>query len=192
MSTDQFFKKIKTYTNLSAAAEEAWLQLLKEKTYPKGDNFIRIGQVPRRVAFVVKGLFSQYYVNDNGDTIIKYFFPEGRIAGSIPATLTQSVSMFEITALEETTVLEYDFSEFKILVATFNDIAAFYINYLEQHWVIDKEPYEISLRSDSAKVRYADFLRKYPDLVNRLKKHQIASYLGITPTQLSRIFGYGK
>ena len=192
MSTDPFFKKIKTYTNLSVEAKEAWLLLLKEKTYPKGDNFIRTGQVPRRVAFVVKGLFSQYYVNDNGDTIIKYFFPEGRIAGSIPATLTQSVSMFDVTALEETTVLEYDFSEFKKLVATFSDVATFYINYLEQHWVIDKEPYEISLRSDSAKVRYADFLRKYPVLVNRLKKHQIASYLGITPTQLSRIFGYGK
>lgn len=192
MATEQFFNKIRTYTDLSAEAETAWLKLLKEKTYQKGDNFIRIGQTPKKVAFVVKGLFAQYYINDNGETVIKYFFPEGRIAGSIPATLSQTESLFEITALEDTTVLEYDFNEFKKLVSAFSDVARFYIRYLEQHWVIDKEPYEVSLRSDSAKIRYADFLRKYPDLVKRLKKHHIAAYLGITPTQLSRIFGYSK
>lgn len=192
MITDQFFKKIRTYCSLSKEAENAWQVLLTEKTYKKGDNFVRIGQTPKKLAFVGKGLFSQYYINDSGETIIKYFFPEGRIAGSIPATLTQSESLFHITALEETTVLEYDFNEFKKLVSTFDDVAQFYIRYLEQHWVIDKEPYEISLRSDSAKIRYADFLRKYPDLVKRLEKHHIAAYLGITPTQLSRIFGYSK
>lgn len=192
MSTQQFFDKVRTYTNLSKEAEDAWHGLLVERTYQKGDDFIRIGQSPRKVGFVVKGLFSQYYVNDNGETVIKYFFPEGRIAGSIPAMLTQSQSLFSITALEETTVLEYDFSEFKKLVAAFTDVAAFYIRYLEQHWVVDKEPYEVSLRSDSAKIRYADFLKKYPDLVKRLKKHHIAAYLGITPTQLSRVFGYSK
>lgn len=191
-TTEQFFKKIKTYTNLTQEAENAWQNLLIEKTYRKGDNFVRMGQTPKKLAFVAKGLFSQYYINDNGDTIIKHFFPEGRIAGSIPATLTQSESLFTITALEETTVLEYNFNEFKKLVSTFSDVATFYIRYLEQHWIIDKEPYEVSLRSDSAKVRYANFLQKYPDLVKRLKKHHIAAYLGITPTQLSRIFGYSK
>lgn len=192
MNTDLFFKKINTYTTLSKEAESAWKDLLVEKTYQKGENFVSIGQTPKKVAFVIKGLFSQYYINDNGETIIKYFFPEGRIAGSVPAILTQTESLFDITALEETTVLEYDFLKFKNLVETYNDIATFYIRYLELHWVIDKEPYEVSLRSDSAKVRYAHFLQKYPGLVSRLKKHHIAAYLGITPTQLSRVFGYSK
>lgn len=58
---------------------------------------------------------------------------------------------------------------------------------MEVHWIIEKEPLEISLRHFDAKVRYEEFLKKYPQLVKRLKKHHIASYLGITPTQLSRI-----
>lgn len=188
MNTEPFFQKIRTYVDLSTEAEQAWLALLKEKTYHKGDNFIRTGQIPSKVAFITKGLFSQYYITDNGDTVIKYFFPEGRFAGSIPATLTKSESPFTIEALEDTTVLEYNFHDFKKLVPIYKDIAAFYIRYMEQHWVIDKEPYEISLRNDTAKIRYDQFLEKYPDLVTRLKKHHIAAYLGITPTQLSRIF----
>jgi CRP-like cAMP-binding protein len=188
MNTELFFQKIRTYTNLSTEAEEAWFALLKEKTYRRGENFINTGKVPKNAAFVTKGLFSQYYITNNGDMVIKYFFPEGAIAGSIPATLTRSESLFTITALEDTTVIEYNFHEFKQLAATYRDIAEFYIRYMERHWVIDKEPYEISLRNDSAKTRYEEFLKRYPDLVKRLKKHHIAAYLGITPTQLSRIF----
>jgi CRP-like cAMP-binding protein len=187
-NTELFFTKIKSYSPLTEGSETAWAAILNEKTYDKGDYFVNVGQVPKKVAFVCKGLFSQYYINDNGDTVIKYFFPEGRIAGSIPATLTRTESLFAIEAIEKTTVLEYDFQRFKQLVASHNDIAAFYISYMEQHWIIDKEPYEISLRSDAAKVRYDEFLQKYPELVNRLKKHHIAAFLGITPTQLSRIF----
>lgn len=192
MNTDIFFLKIKTYTGLSEEAERAWTDLLKEKKYKKGDHLISIGQVPKKAAFVLKGLFSQYYITDNGDTVIKYFFPEGRIAGSIPATLTKTASLFTIEALEDTTVLEYDYSAFKKLVEQYNDIALFYIKYIEQHWIIEKEPLEIALRNDTAAAQYADFLKKYPELVKRLKKNQVAAYLGITPTQLSRIFGYSK
>lgn len=192
MDVDVFFQKVNTYANLTKEAELAWTALLTEKVYAKGEHFISVGQIPKKVAFVVKGLFSQYYIADNGTTIIKYFFPEGRIAGSIPATLTKTASLFAIEALEDTTVLEYDYNEFKKLTLTFSDIARVYIRYIEQHWIIDKEPLEIVMKNDTAAKQYSDFLKKYPDLVKRLKKHHIASYLGITPTQLSRIFGYSK
>ncbi len=186
--TDTFFNKIKTYHALSEEAERAWAKLLQEKVYKKDENFITEGQVPKKIGFVQKGLFSQYYTSDNGDIVIKYFFPEGRLAGSMGATLAESPSQYTIAAIENTTVLEYSFSEFKKLVQQYTDVAGFYIKYMEQHWIVEKEPLEISFRHDTAKTRYDAFLLKYPELVKRLKKHHLASYLGITPTQLSRIF----
>ena len=95
--------------------------------------------------------------------------------------------MFSIVALEDTKVLSYNFYEFKQLTKHHSDIASFYIHYMERHWIVEKEPLEISFRYDTAMKRYTDFLNAYPGLVKRLKKHQIASYLGITPTQLSRL-----
>ena len=188
MSTESFFKKIRTYHNISEEAELAWTKLLHQKIYKKGENFINEGQKPRKVAFVAKGLFSQYYTAGNGDIIIKYFFPEERLAASVSAMLNNTPGIFTISAIENTTVLEYDFFEFKKLFTEHPDIALFYIKYIELHWIIEKEPLEIALRADTAKTRYDEFLTKYPKLVNRLKKHHIASFLGITPTQLSRIF----
>lgn len=188
MNQDIFFNCIRKYTVLGEEAEISWAALLTEKRYNKGDNFISNGQVPKKLAFVLTGLFSQYYTTGDGEVITKYFFPEHRIAGSMGAMLTNQPSAFTITALENTTVLEYNFLAFRQLTAQYPDIAAFYIKYMEQHWIIEKEPYEISFRHDTASARYEEFTRRYPQLVKRLKKHHIASFLGITPTQLSRIF----
>jgi len=188
MSTAVFFQKIRTYHGLSEEAEAAWASLLHERKYKKNETLVDIGQHPRKVYFVVNGLLSQNYITDEGDVVIKYFFPELRMAASLSSMLAKTPSLFSITAIEDTAVIEYDFFEFRKLVAQYLDIALFYIRYNEQHWIIEKEPLEISFRTDTANKRYDDFLHKYPNLEKRLKKHHIASYLGITPTQLSRIF----
>ncbi|WP_339607704.1 Crp/Fnr family transcriptional regulator [uncultured Roseivirga sp.] len=187
MNTSQFFEKIRTYYNISEQAERAWERLLQQKEYKKGDNVLNIGQHPKKMSFVVRGLLSQHYIGENGDAVIKYFFPEQRIAASLSAMLANKPSEFSITALEDTTVLEYDFFEFRKLFDPFPDLARFYIAYNDLHWIIEKEPLEITFRTETAAKRYDDFLQKYPTLVQRIKKHHIASYLGITPTQLSRI-----
>lgn len=39
----------------------------------------------------------------------------------------------------------------------------------------------------SAEERYLSFIKKYPQIVQRVPQHMIASYLGIKPETLSRI-----
>ncbi|WP_199091316.1 Crp/Fnr family transcriptional regulator [Bosea sp. ASV33] len=185
--TDAFFAKIRTYADLSEEAEHAWAELLRRRVYQKDEPFIRAGDVPTACAFVVEGLFYQHYVGPDGDMIVKYFFPENRIAASVSAALLAEPSRFTITAIEDSTVLEYEFAAFKRLVAAFPDIAAFYVRYMERHWIVEKEPDEISFRHDDAMKRYRDFIRREPDLHRRLKQHHIAAWLGITPESLSRL-----
>ena len=188
MNTEAFFTKIRTYTpHLSEKAELAWSSLLRPRQYRKDEPFVRAGDVPTTYAFVVEGLLCQHYVGRGGDMIIKSFFPENRIAASVSATLLGEPSLFTITAIENSTALEYDFAAFKSLVSDFPDIAAFYISYMERHWIIEKEPGEIAFRHDDAIKRYIDFIRREPELHKRLKQHHIAAWLGITPESLSRL-----
>ncbi|MGO4293180.1 Crp/Fnr family transcriptional regulator [Chitinophaga sp. RAB17] len=184
---NNFWEKVIRYHPLSDESRQAWGNIITSRTYKRHETLVTEGQVPRLVAYVVKGLFSQYYTAPNGDVVIKRFFPETFLAASMSAMLTQSPSQFTIRALENTTVFEYHFDEFKKLTMLCPDMAALYIRYLEIHWVVEKEPLEISLRYDTAKSRYTAFLEQFPALERRLKQHEIASYLGITPTQLSRI-----
>lgn len=187
MDTKAFFAKIRTYTDLSVEAELAWSSLLRPRRYGKEESFVRAGDVPTTFAFVVEGLLYQHYVGPEGDLIIKHFFPENRTAASVSATLLSAPSAFAITAIERTHVLEYDFAAFQSLVRAHRDVAAFYIAYMERHWIIEKEPEEIAFRHDDAMQRYVDFIRAEPELHKRLKQHHIAAWLGITPESLSRL-----
>ena len=187
MNTDAFFTKIRTYVDLSAKAELAWSSLLRPIRYGRDEPFIRAGDVPTTCAFVVEGLLCQHYFGCEGDPVIKYFFPENRIAASVSATLRGEPSLFAITAIEDSNVLEYEFAAFKSLTRDFPDVAAFYIAYMERHWIIEKEPGEIAFRHDDAMQRYVDFIRREPELHRRLKQHHIAAWLGITPESLSRL-----
>ena len=183
----EFWDRVKNYAVLSEEARLALTSIVRKRIIRKNDFFVRVGQVPKTVGFVVKGLFSQSFTADNGDIVIKRFFPENFFVASLSAMLTGTPSMFNIKALENTVILEYDFARFKELLSIHPDIAALYIRYLEVHWIIEKEPLEISYRYDTGVERYAAFLKAYPLLENRLKQHEVASYIGVTPTQLSRI-----
>ena len=192
MNTELFFKKVQSYVDLSPSSMTSWRGLLRSQVYKRGEVFVTLGQIPKRVGFVEEGLFSQEHVSESGDATIKYFFPEGRFAASVGAMLTHTPSSFSVVALEDSRLLTYDFAKFKELAERYSDIAAFYIRYMERHWIVEKEPLEISFRHDTALTRYQKFLETYPGLAPRLKKHQIASYLGITPTQLSRLLASAK
>jgi CRP-like cAMP-binding protein len=109
MNCDLFFRTVSTYANLSVASENAWQKLLREESYAKGESFVELGDLATRVGFVSKGLFSQNYISEAGDSTIKYFFPEGRFAASVGAMLSGTPSMFSIVALENTKVLSYSF-----------------------------------------------------------------------------------
>lgn len=161
--------------------------LCHESSIPKNSSLLTAGSIPKHYYYVVKGLFAYYFLTDNGEKVIKKFFPENTFIASASALLTQTPGHFSIEALEDSVVLSIPADRFKALVAERHDIALFYINYLEKNWVIEKEMLEISSKSDDAKVRYATFLTSYATILPRLKQHHIASFLGITPTQLSRI-----
>lgn len=183
---DELIDKMNTYHYLSADTVEALRNICFTKIFKKNDILLRAGDTARYYYFVKSGLLGYYSTDENGTSIYKLFFEENSFCASASSLVEETPSTFSIDALEDSEIILYPSDKFRKLIAEHHDLALFHIAYLEKNWVVKKEPLEIILKSESAKQRYLTLLEN-SKLVKRLKQHQIASYLGITPTQLSRI-----
>ena len=184
---ENFINEVMLYYPLSNDVLNKFIKILKVEHIKKGEYILKQGKTPNSIAFILEGLFSYFHTYNNGDDIIKKFFAENNFMASTPALIEQKPSLFSIQALENSKILVYQENEYKNLMIQYAEISFFHISYLEKNWVIDKEPLEINLKYITAKNRYNTFRKENTHLQNRLKQYQIASYLGITPTQLSRI-----
>lgn len=174
----------------SALEDDTWRQLESIAALTeikKGTLFSRQGAIPSSFGFVCTGLLRGYVSDEEGHEYNKIFFPEGTFPGSMIALLTGSPSAFAIEALEDSWVMRLDFLEYRRLLEEREDLKWYQILYLERNWVLAKEPREVALVQESATQRYLRFQREHPGLEKRLAQYHVASHLGITPTQLSRI-----
>ncbi|MCV2883424.1 Crp/Fnr family transcriptional regulator [Aestuariibacter sp. AA17] len=175
------------YAPLSATTWEALCEHCAVRTLPKGTMLYEAGSVPTRFGFVVNGLVRSFTINEQGHEYNKNFFAEGQFPGSMTALLTSQPSRLGFETVEESVLVEIDFKGFRTLLFSHLDLMRYHILYLEKNWLLHKDAREIELVQNEASLRYAQFIQDYPNLVDRLPLYHIASHLGITPTQLSRI-----
>lgn len=186
MNTTEFLKQINQYHLLSDQTIAALMNICTEDRYTKNDLLLESGSMARHYYFLQSGLIGYYTIDELGNNIYKIFFEEGSFVASTSAIIKNEPSNFSIIALEDCCVIKYPVKAYRELLTQYHDLALFHINYLEKNWVVKKEPLEVSLKYETAKQRYL-LLLENQSLHDRLKQHHIASYLGITPTQLSRI-----
>ncbi len=179
-----------TLNALSPVSESSFQELLSISRFRNIDKdyfLLHVGDVADRMYFVCKGILVSQYLKSDGSAHIKNFFIQGNFAASTVSCLQSTPSDFSLQCLEEAVILDMNYHEYKQLVLTYDDLKLLYIRHTEQSWIIKNEKRQIAFATQTAGERYHTFLREYPDLENRVAQHQIASYLGITPTQLSRI-----
>ncbi len=178
---------LNAYHCLSDMAWQAYAACCRSKKMEKGEILYPLDCQPETFAFVHTGLLRTYAIDENGKEYNKNFFAEGRFPGCMSALLNQQPSEFEVQALEACDIIEINHVKFRDVLFQHTDLMKFQIKYLETHWLIEKEPKEISYLQYEAKARYLKFLVDFNAILPRLTQYHIASYLGITPTQLSRI-----
>ena len=165
---------------------EDFLTIGTERTLDKGEEFVRAGEIPRKVAFVLSGLFRYYYIDKEGVDYTKSIILEGSMLASYSAMINASPSYFFIQALEPAHLLEVNWNQWNQLQKKDRFWDQFLIKMLEKGFVT-KERRERELLLWDAETRYRSFLEHYPRLENRLTQRIVASYLGIHPESLSRI-----
>lgn len=180
-------KSLESYSSISDETWQALRDFSKFRALTKHSLLYRAGEVPNSYAYVYQGLIRCFVCDEKGSEYNKNFFDEGMFPGAMTALLTTSPSALAFEAIEDTLIIEIDFSAYRKLMIEKDDLKLFQIYYLEKNWLLAKDTREIEIVQDNATARYLRFVEQYSSLVGRLPQYHIASHLGITPTQLSRI-----
>jgi CRP-like cAMP-binding protein len=165
---------------------EVFLSISRGKSICASDYFIKTGQVPKKIAFVVSGLFRYVYVNEKGCEFTKGIIAENLFLSSYSAMIMKKPSFFSIEALEDSEIMEISWKDFISLMESDIFWIKFLLKFIEKGFII-KEKRERDLLLLDAETRYRNFLNEYPGMDQRIKQGVIASYLGIKPETLSRI-----
>ncbi|MGL1888920.1 MAG: Crp/Fnr family transcriptional regulator [Reichenbachiella sp.] len=182
-----FRASLNNYAPISEDSFAEIMELVKFRDVKKGAFLLQKGQTAKKMLFICKGILISQWVDEQANVHIKNFFLEGNLAASTVSLLQGTPSDFAISCIEEGIIIEMDFQKYKALINEKDDLKNFYIAYLEQNWIIKNEKRQISFAAQSATTRYLNFLKEHTTLPARVSQWLIASYLGITPTQLSRI-----
>ncbi len=171
-----------------------WVRLRNILTYRElqpGQYFVRAGDVPLEIGFVLTGLLRKFYETQDGNLYIKDFSVENRLVTSYSALILGQASRLNIQAMEPTRLLAIPFSNLKELY-TLHKCWEAMGRRIAENLFIEREQREWELLVFKAEERYALFKRQFPDLISRIPQYDIASYLGISPVSLSRIIGQKK
>lgn len=163
------------------------LRNLSSKTFDKGEIVINEGDKISNVFYIRKGLVRSYLINDKGEEITFQLFAERQIFGNVHTILFNEPSKFTFETLEKTKVYFTDFT-------TFQDLSTTNLNFLKiDNGIFGRQILKQAFqRIDSfvflsPEKRYHQYLKDYPNIINRVPDKYIANILGITPVSLSRI-----
>lgn len=157
-------------------------------TLGKGEYFSVHGKYCKRIGLLFKGLlYACYYPQDRTDEVVSRFFYETKniIVTSFESFTEEKLSEESIIAIEDSYLLCISSEKLFELYDRYPEIN-YVVRELAQQSYIQAMQRVHNLQTMSSKEKVRDFLSKNPGLFNRVKRQQVASYLGINRNDLTK------
>jgi CRP-like cAMP-binding protein len=182
--------RLKNYLNtVHRIGETTWnvlAPLFVKKNLIKGEHFIKIGSYAKKIAFLDEGYLRGYYRHLDGTEYNKHFFKSPAFIGGYSSLVTGNPTQIGQEALIDCVIYEASYSKVIKLSNSYPELVWLFKGLAEQ-FLVQKEYREIQLVLLEAAERYQIFRDEFPELEQIIPQYQIAAYLGVSPTQLSRI-----
>lgn len=177
--------KINSLYPLSDQTVQQLLDRVEPCRFPKRHQMIRAGIYCKSAYFIEQGMTRSFWLV-NGEEITTSFAWEGSIVFSMDELYYNKISEEYVEALEEVVAYRIALTDLIHLFETNIELA---------NWgrIIHQNEYRRLHRSHkerltlSARERYEEFQRQFPEVCQRVQLQFIASYLGITLPTLSRL-----
>ena len=165
---------------------EELYRLFRPLKLKKYDFFIKEGAYANQIGFLNKGVVRAFFLNDAGKEYNKQFFVGASIIGAYTSLLTKQPNQIAQQALTDCELLVADYQQVEALYKKHHELERFGRK-IAEYYFLEKEQKEIEMALLDAEKRYRIFRKTFPQIELIIPQYHIASYLSISPTQLSRI-----
>lgn len=177
---------LKDLTALPDDAIAAIAAAAETRTLKRNEPLLNAGEVCRHKTFIARGLLRTYTTGTNGNEYILHFSPELTWTLDAESYDNQVPTAVNITAIEPTIILLWKKADFTELVNAYPILQDFSAKLIQRTMHANRQRIATTL-STTPEERYDDFATRFPDLMQRLPLHMVASYLGISLKTLTRI-----
>ncbi len=181
-----FFQEFNKKVPLTSEEEELIRTYLTPKKLRKKQYLLQEEDVCKAIAFVEKGALREYTVDEGGNEHIIQFALEGWTISDLYSFLTGEPATYNIDALEEAELVLISKSAHEELLQKITKYETYTrLNITGAYIAMQRRL--TSIISSPLEQRYTNFTALYPNIVQRVPQHMIASYMGLQPETLSRI-----
>lgn len=161
------------------------LSQYKREEIAKNEYLIEEGKTANYYYFLEHGFIRSYAVDLEGNDVSTHFFTSGDIVIDWQSYFMKTPSQEYTQALTDCIVHKITFQDFMKLfhIEAFREVGR---TRLVNGYFAHKN-HSLSIITTQAKDRYLNLIKSKPQLIQNVALKQIASYLGVTDTSLSRI-----
>jgi CRP-like cAMP-binding protein len=181
-----FFQNFNKKIPLTLKEELQVKRYLTPKKLRKKQYLLQEGDICKFIAFIEKGALKAYSIDDSGNERIIHFGMEGWVISDLYSFITGESATYNIDGIEDAELVLIGKQAHEELLQQLPKYETFTrLNITGAYIAMQKRL--TSILSSSLEERYANFIALYPDIVQRVPQHMIASYMGLTPETLSRV-----
>ncbi len=183
---DTNYSFLNSFSNIDETTFSKLQKISTLITLEAGKPLIKAGESPKKIYLLISGMMRVYLSSEEGKEFNKKFFLPLSFVASLTALITKETSRLTYETLTDCKLYELNFDAFMDLVNNDLSISKLYIKALENIFM-EYEKRQLELISMDATQRYLALKKEILDIDTLIPQYQIASYLSITPVQLSRI-----
>ncbi|MFD2611048.1 Crp/Fnr family transcriptional regulator [Paenibacillus gansuensis] len=183
---DILYQSMSRLTSLSKEEQQAIVDELVIRDFPKGTVLLSQGDLPHSCYFILKGCIRQYSIDESGKEVTSNFYTEEQAVTVFNQHKNDKLSDYTYTCVEDSTVVVGELAVEQDMYRKYTPLETMTRRMIEEFFGRMQEEFSAFIAS-SPEERYKVLLQKRPHLMDRVPQHQLASYLGMTPESLSRI-----
>lgn len=172
---------------LPISSKNRLIQTISLVEFPRGYQLYRENARETKAYFMYQGLARAYSLMD-GREITFWFGKDGDFITPVETMNSNSMEYATVELLEDSQLYELDMGMLTELYKTDIDIANWGIHHMRKELIRAEKRY-ISRQFKTSLDRYLEFMSDYPEIMKSAKLSMVASYLGISIANLSRIRG---